>query len=191
MTDADAAGAMSFIFEAGVLKRAKRTGWWFVGHGDPESIAEHSFRVGIIGAVLAAMEGADASRVALLGLLHDTQETRVTDIPHIGRRYLDAVGNTQITADQLAAAPEPVRATLQAAVDEYEAGETIEAIVARDADKLECLVQAVEYRASGYQQVQPWIDSSLAALKTESARRLAEQALTGDTLMWQQTFRTE
>ncbi len=191
MTDTGAAGAMSFIFEAGVLKRAKRTGWWFVGNRDPESIAEHSFRVGIIGAVLAAMEGADASRVALLGLLHDTQETRVTDIPHIGRRYLDAASNTEITADQVAAAPEPVRATIQAAVDEYEAGESVEAIVAHDADKLECLVQAVEYRACGYQQVQPWIDSSLAALKTESARRLAEQALAGDTLVWQKTFRTE
>ncbi|MGC4847489.1 hypothetical protein ACLQ3F_09635 [Micromonospora sp. DT15] len=27
--DHDAAGAMNFIFEAGVLKRAARTGWWF------------------------------------------------------------------------------------------------------------------------------------------------------------------
>lgn len=189
MTDPDAAGAMSFIFEAGVLKRAKRTGWWFVGNSDPESIAEHSFRVGIVGTVLAAMEGADPSRVALLGLLHDTQETRVTDIPHIGRRYLQAASNEEITADQVAAAPPAVRDVVQAAVDEYEAAETIEAIVARDADKLECLVQAVEYRESGYQNVQSWIDSSLGALKTESARRLAEEALSGNPLRWQKTFR--
>lgn len=191
MTDPGAAGAMSFIFEAGVLKRAARTGWWFVGEKNPESIAEHSFRVGIIGAVLAAMEGADASRVALLGLVHDTQETRVTDIPHIGRRYLTAVSNERITADQVAAAPEPVRDVIQGAVDEYEARETIEAVVAHDADKLECLVQAVEYRAAGHVDVQPWIDSSLAALKTESARRLADEALRGHTLSWQNTFRPE
>jgi putative hydrolases of HD superfamily len=174
-----------------VLKRAKRTGWWFLGHRDPESIAEHSFRVGIVGAVLAAMEGADPSRVALLGLLHDTQETRVTDIPHVGRRYLQATSNEAITADQVAQAPEAVRQVIQAAVDEYEAGETSEAIVANDADKLECLVQAVEYREAGYANVQPWIDSSLASLKTESARRLAEEALNGNTLMWQKTFRSE
>lgn len=189
MADADAAGAMSFVFEAGVLKRVARTGWWFMGEKQPESVAEHSFRVGIIGAVLAAMEGADANRVALMGLLHDTQETRVTDIPHVGRRYLDAAANETITADQVSAAPEPVRELFQSAVDEYEAKETIEAIVARDADKLECLVQAVEYREAGYQNVQPWIDSSLAALKTDSARRLAEEALRGDVLRWQRTFR--
>jgi len=188
---AGVAGAMSFLFEVGVLKRAKRTGWWFVGHKDPESIAEHSFRAGIVGAVLAAMEGADASRVALMGLLHDTQETRVTDIPHIGRRYLDAADNEAITADQVAAAPSAVRDAIQGAVDEYEAGETIAAIVARDADKLECLIQAVEYREQGYQNVQAWIDSSLASLKTESARRLAQEALRGGTLRWQQTFRSE
>lgn len=187
----EVAGAMSFIFETGVLKRAKRTGWWFVGHNDPESIAEHSFRTGIVGTILAAMEGADPARVALMGLLHDTQETRVTDIPHIGRRYLDAADNEAITADQIAAAPQAVRAMVQSAVDEFEAGESLEAIVAKDADKLECLVQAVEYREQGFQNVQPWIDSSLASLKTESARRLAEEALTGGTLRWQQTFRSD
>ncbi|MGA8116287.1 MAG: HD domain-containing protein [Actinocatenispora sp.] len=189
MTDADAAGAMSFIFEAGVLKRARRTGWWFAGNRDPESIAEHSFRVGIVGTVLAAMEGADPARVALLGLLHDTQETRVTDIPHSARRYVTAASNESVTADQVAGAPQPVRDVIQAAVHEYEAGETAEALVARDADKLECLVQAVEYREAGYLNVQPFIDSALASLTTASARRLAEQAVRGDTMMWQRTFR--
>lgn len=189
MTDAEVAGAMSFIFEAGVLKRAGRTGWWFVGNDSPESVAEHSFRVGIVGALLAAMEGADAARVSLLCLLHDTQETRVTDIPHIGRKYLRAAPNEEITADQVAHAPAAVRDLVQGAVDEYEARETVEAIVARDADKLECLVQAVEYREQGYQNVQPWIDSSLSALKTDSARKLAEEALRGNSLRWQSTFR--
>lgn len=187
--DPEAAGAMSFIFEAGVLKRAKRTGWWFAGISDPESIAEHSFRTAIIGTILAAMEGADPARVALLCVLHDTQETRITDIPHIGRRYLTSVNNEVVTADQVAAAPESVQTTVLDAVGEYEAGQTPEAIVARDADKLECLVQAVEYRHQGNASMQRWIDSSLAAIKTESARHLAEAALSGQPLGWLHTFR--
>lgn len=187
--DLDAAGAMSYIFETGVLKRVARTGWWFLGEKTPESVAEHSFRTGIVGMVLAAMEGAEPGRVALLGLLHDTQETRVTDIPHIARRYVTAADNEEVTADQLADAPAEVRRFIQAAVDEYEAGVTPEAVVARDADQLECLVQAVEYREAGYRNVQPWIDSSLTRLKTASARRLADEALKGGTMRWQQTFR--
>nr|WP_269458593.1 hypothetical protein [Micromonospora zamorensis] len=33
-------------------------------------------------------------------------------------------------------------------------GETLEAIVARDADKLECLVEAVDYRHQGIDNLQ-------------------------------------
>ncbi|WP_328365397.1 HD domain-containing protein [Micromonospora zamorensis] len=182
--DHDAAGAMNFIFEAGVLKRAARTGWWFAGVKQPESIAEHSFRTALIGMMLAAMEGADPARVSMLCTLHDTQETRITDIPHIAKRYLTAVPNTAVTADQVAACPPAVADVITAAVAEYEAGETLEAVVARDADKLECLVQAVEYRHQGVDNVQRWIDSSRAALKTASAHRLADAALSGQPLAW-------
>ncbi|MGN9892387.1 HD domain-containing protein [Micromonospora sp. L31] len=182
--DHDAAGAMSFVFEAGVLKRAARTGWWFAGVKHPESIAEHSFRTGLIGMMLAAMEGADPARVSMLCLLHDTQETRITDIPHIAKRYLTAAPNTAVTADQVAACPPAVADIITAAVAEYEAGESLEAVVARDADKLECLVQAVEYRHQGVDNVQRWIDSSRAALTTTSAHRLADAALSGQPLAW-------
>ncbi|MBP1782975.1 MULTISPECIES: HD domain-containing protein [Micromonospora] len=182
--DQDAAGAMSFIFEAGVLKRAARTGWWFAGVKHPESIAEHSFRTALIGMMLAAMEGADPARVSMLCVLHDTQETRITDIPHIAKRYLTAAPNTAVTADQVAGCPPAVADVINAAVAEYEAGETLEAIVARDADKLECLVQAVEYRHQGVADVQRWIDSSRAALKTASAHRLADAALDGAPVAW-------
>lgn len=133
---------------------------------------------------LAAMEGADPARVSMLCVLHDTQETRITDIPHIAKRYLTAVPNTAVTADQVAACPPAVADVITAAVAEYEAGETRDAVVARDADKLECLVQAVEYRHQGIDNVQRWIDSSRAALTTTSAHRLADAALAGQPLAW-------
>ncbi|NBE81250.1 HD domain-containing protein [Micromonospora rubida] len=176
--------AMRFIFEAGVLKSAARTGWWFAGVKHPETIAEHSPRTALIGMILASMEGADPARVTMLCVLHDTQETRTTDLPHIAKRYLTAAPNTTITADQVADCPPAVTDTITAAVTEYEAGETLEAIVARDADKLECLVQAVEYRHQGIDNVQRWIDSSHAALTTTSAHHLADAALSGQPLAW-------
>lgn len=188
MGDPDNAGAMSFIHETGMLKRAKRAGWWIAGISDPESVADHSFRTAVIGAVLATMEGADAGRVALLCLLHDSQESRTGDVTHIGRRYVQTRDNLTITKDQVASCPPPVAETIRSAVAEYEAQRTAEAVVAHDADKLECLVQAVEYRAQGCMTVQPWIDTSLAALQTESAKHLAEAALTGNPIGWLNTF---
>jgi putative hydrolases of HD superfamily len=132
MTEGDAAGAMRFIFEVGMLKRAKRTGWWIAGIAEPESVADHSFRTAIVGTVLAAMEGADPARVALMCVLHDTQETRVGDVSRIGKRYVTTADNRSVTADQVAACPAPVGETIASAVAEFEAGTTPEAIVARD-----------------------------------------------------------
>ncbi|GHJ36480.1 hypothetical protein Sm713_20890 [Streptomyces sp. TS71-3] len=67
-------------------------------------------------------------------------------------------------------------------------GDSLEVICAHDADKLECLIQAVEYREQGYANVQPWTDSSLAKLKTASAQALAEAALNMTSIEWQQTY---
>ncbi|MCC9311937.1 HD domain-containing protein [Kitasatospora sp. RB6PN24] len=186
--DKQSQGTASFLLEMGMLKRAKRSGWWIAGVKDPETIAEHSFRTAVVGAVLAMMEGADPAKVALLCTFHDTQETRIGDIPHIGRRYLTASSNEKVTADQVSAAHPAVLAGVQAIVEEYENAESLEVTVAHDADKLECLIQAVEYREQGYQNVQPWIDSSLGSLKTESARTLAEAALTMTSVEWQKVY---
>ncbi|MGD3105206.1 HD domain-containing protein [Streptomyces sp. YGL11-2] len=184
----NARGTAGYLLEMGMLKRAKRTGWWIAGVKDPESIAEHSFRVGIIGAVLAMMEGADPAKVALMCLFHDTQETRVGDIPHIGRRYVEAASNEKVTTDQVSAAHPAVAAGVQRVVEEYENGDSLEVVVAHDADKLECLVQAVEYREQGCANVQNWIDTSVAKLKTASAQALAEAALNMSSIEWQKTY---
>ncbi len=186
--DKQSQGTASFLMEMGMLKRAKRSGWWIAGVKDPETIAEHSFRTAVVGAVLAMMEGADPAKVALLCTFHDTQETRIGDIPHIGRRYLTASSNEKVTEDQVSAAHPAVLAGIQAIVEEYENAESLEVTVAHDADKLECLIQAVEYREQGYKNVQPWIDSSLGSLKTESARVLADAALTMTSLEWQKVY---
>ncbi|WP_433514594.1 HD domain-containing protein [Nonomuraea sp. CA-143628] len=172
------------LYEIGLLKRYKRTGWLVAGVRDPESIADHSFRTAVIASVITALEGGNPERAAFLSLFHDTQETRVTDIPYIGKRYLKAAPNEEVTADQVRGVPGPVAEMMGGAVGEYEEKSSLEAVCARDADKLECLIQAVEYREQGHQNVQPWIDSSLAALRTASAKRLADEVLSTGSLEW-------
>lgn len=182
--DHGAAGIAEFAFEMGVLKRLRRAGWWHVGVRDPESVAEHSLRVAQLASLIAAEQGADPARAAFLAIWHDSQETRTGDIPHTAKPYLPSLDNEAITADQTAALPEAAAKTVCEAVSEYEAQSTAEARCAKDADKLECLIQAVEYRAAGYQGVQGWIDSSRNALRTDTARRIADAAITTSTLAW-------
>jgi len=173
-----------FLYEIGLLKRYKRTGWSQVGVALPESIADHSHRASVIASVLAAMEGADPQRAAFLALWHDSQETRTTDIPHLTKNYVTSAGNERVTRDQVAGLPSSVAGMISAAVAEYEAAATREARCARDADKLECLLQAREYQEQGHGNVQPWIDSSLAALTTAAARQLAHEAIAQNSLDW-------
>jgi putative hydrolases of HD superfamily len=178
-----------FLYEIGLLKRYKRTGWSLVGVPAPESVADHSFRVSVIASVIAAMEGADPQRASFLALWHDSQETRTTDLPHLTKRYVTAAVNETVTSDQVRPLPAGIAAMIRGAVTEYEAGETPEARCARDADKLECLLQAREYEDQGHRNLQPWIDSSIASLHTVTAKRLADEALTQNSLDWLQQAR--
>ncbi|OIJ92221.1 HAD family hydrolase [Streptomyces sp. MUSC 14] len=182
---------VDFFYEIGLLKRYKRTGWVIAGVPDPESIADHSHRTAVIASAIAALEGADPQRAAFLAFFHDSQETRTTDIPHLGKRYLKAASNTEVTGDQTAALPGPLADVVGSAVAGYEARDSAESVCARDADKLECLLQAVEYREQGNRHTQAWIDTSLASLKTASAKWLAEEALRRGPLEWMHRAREE
>ncbi|MGH3245680.1 MAG: HD domain-containing protein [Trebonia sp.] len=187
MDDAEIDTTARLIYETGLLKLSKRTGWWLCGVKDPESIAEHSFRTAIIAGLLAGMEGADPARATMLAVWHYSQETRVGDIPHLGRRYLQAATNEQVTQDQAAGLPAALAAQLRALVHEYENGDSPEVHCAHDADKLECLFQAIEYRDSGHQNVAGWIESSRAKLRTKSAARLADAAAAMSSQQWHNT----
>ena len=172
--ESEVEGLTDFLYEMGLLKRYRRTGWWVAGVDDPESIAEHSFRTAVIGYLLAVLEGADPARTAALCLFHDTQETRIGDVPLIGKGYVATTPNPEVTADQVAGLPAEVGRAVRDLVGEYEARETTEARLAKEADKLECLLQAREYQAQGHGDVAAWIESSAAGLRSASARRLAD-----------------
>ncbi|MFL6054743.1 MAG: HD family hydrolase [Actinoallomurus sp.] len=173
-----------FVYEIGLLKRYRRTGWLVAGVAAPESIADHSFRAAVLAGVLAALEGANPERAIVLSLFHDSQETRLTDLPYLAKRYVARAPNEEVTADQVRGLPGPVADLISASVAEYEQKTSLEARCARDADKLDCLVQAIEYRDQGHHTIQPWIDSSLAALQTPSGKKLAEDALATGSLDW-------
>ncbi|WP_269857938.1 HD domain-containing protein [Streptomyces sp. RPT161] len=183
----DLTAVAHFLFEAGTLKQARRTGWWMAGVRDPESVAEHAWRTSLLASVIATLEGADPARSAHLAVWHDSQESRTGDVNHLAKKYAPSADPEAVTADQVAGMPEVLVRAVRATVAEYEAKETPEAICARDADKLECLLQGIEYRAQGYEAAQRWIDNSRGRLVTETAKRLADELLSMGPLDWLRT----
>lgn len=181
------ASVATFLHEAGHLKNLPRSGWLLLGIKQPESVAEHSFRVGMIGIVLAAIEGADPGQTAALCLMHDVHETRIGDVPSVGRNYVTTAKPEAVTAHQTSGMPDAVAKVLQELTSEYEDVETIEAKVAKDADKIETLIQAREYGTQGY-DTGPWEDTSIQALRTEAGKQLAQAIVAGDPHSWWSTF---
>jgi putative hydrolases of HD superfamily len=177
------AGIPPFLFEVGHLKHLSRAGWLLLGIPQPESVAEHSFRVAVVGFMLAAIDGADTGRTTALCLMHDAHETRIGDVPSVGRAYVRTADPEAITADQTAAMPDEVAKALQALTAEYEATETAESRLAHDADKLETLLQAIEYEHQGH-DTSAWKDTSLAALRTDAGRELARAIGAADPQWW-------
>lgn len=180
----DASEIIPFLHEAGHLKRSVRQGWWIVGVQNPESVAEHSFRTAIVGYVIAAMEGADPERTAALCLFHDIPETRQGDVPSTGKRYVTMVPDTEVAQDQTAHLPGHLAERIRSLIGEFEEQTSSEARCAKDADKLECLLQAREYQAQGYRDAQPWIDTMVDAVKTPAGEALAAAALDVEPNAW-------
>lgn len=185
--DEPLAGVAAYLFEMGHLKRTTRAGWLLLGIPQPETVAEHSFRVGAVGITLAALEGADVGRTAALCLLHDSHETRIGDVPSVGRAYVTTAVPEAVSAHQTSAMPDTVAKVVQDLVAEYEAGQTIEAQTAHDADKIETLLQATEYQAQGHDTA-AWQETSIAALRTNSGRQLAQAISTADPHGWWSPF---
>jgi 5'-deoxynucleotidase YfbR-like HD superfamily hydrolase len=166
MPDHALAGVAAFLFEMGHLKRVPRYWWLLLGIPQSETIAEHSFRVGIIGMALAAIEGADVGHTSALCLLHDAHETRIGDVPSVGRAYVTTAAPEAVSSHQTAGMPDAAAKAFQELTGEFEVGQTIEAQVARDADTLETLLQAIEYQAQGHDTT-AWQETSIAALRTK------------------------
>lgn len=178
-------GLVNFLAEIGQLKRVKRSGWWVAGIKDPESVAEHCLRTAIIGYILARMEKVEPYQVILTILFHDTHEARTNDLHKISLNYFDyKSAEKKIISEQLKALHTTLRQEISAVLKAYHTQKSKQAIIARDADILECILQAKEYLGQGYTQAKNFLSAGKKHLKTKSAQQLFKQILTWNYQDW-------
>jgi len=179
--------ALNFFAEAGLLKRVKRSGWWVAGIKDPETVAEHCFRCAVIGYYIAHCEGVDPYKVVTMTLFNDIHEARINDLHKMGHHYIDfRDAEKKAFADQIVHLEKRVKAALQTMREDYDRQDSQESIVARDADILECLIQAKEYVDLGFPVARTFFKRAPDHLKTTTAQKLWQQALSWDSHAWWQ-----
>ncbi len=173
MTKREDTNLLNFIAEAGMLKRVRRSGWWVLGIKDVETVAEHSFRCAVIGYVIARMEKVPPYRVLLMTLFNDIHEARLNDLHKMSQRYIDfQKAEDKAFKEQVSTLPKAVKSELSAMHAEYRKQNTKDSIIARDADILECLIQAKEYQEHGFKEAPKFMKKAPASLRTKSAKRL-------------------
>lgn len=176
---------VDFFYELGQLKRVKRSGWWLIGIKDPESVAEHSFRAAAIGYILAKMENVDSKKVILACLFNDLHEARINDLHKVGHKYIDfKVAETKAFSDAMKNLPDAAAKELQDVFAGFQLQDTKEGMVARDADLLECVIQAKEYIKHGKKEAQNWIDNCRDLIYSKSAKKLFKDIEKSDPDNW-------
>ena len=143
-------GLLDLLAVAGRLKRVPRSGWVRTHIDDPESVADHSYRLALLALILADREGLDPMRSVALALIHDLAEADVGD------RYVDP--STPDARDRSRRKGEVERAALMTRLDgiperdrwlewfdDYRCGRTREAQLVRSLDKLEMALTALDY----------------------------------------------
>ena len=181
------ASALNFFAEAGLLKRVKRSGWWVAGIENPETVAEHCFRCAIIGYYLAHAEKVDPYPVMVMTLFNDIHEARINDLHKMGHYYIDfRPAEKKAFEDQVRDLNSFVKAELSRFRASYDKQLSKESIVARDADILECLIQAKEYLDNGYPVAKTFFRRAPDHLKTKTAKAWWKAALKWDSHAWWQ-----
>ena len=186
MTDSSTT-ILDLVAEAGTLKSVRRSGWWMIGIKNGESVAEHSFRTGLLGYLLAKMEGVEPYPVVMMSLLNDLHEARINDLHKVGHRYIDfRAAEKKAAAEQTADLPPAIRKDLTSWSRQLHDQSNRAAVIARDADLLECMIQGKEYAERGYPQAISWMTRPMHLLKTKSAKALAQRLKSWKSDRWWQ-----
>lgn len=177
--------AINLFAEAGLLKSIKRSGWWVAGIKDPESVADHSFRCAIIAFYMAHLEDVNPYKTLTMALFNDIHESRINDLHKMGHYYIDfKQAEKKVFNDQVKDLDPKVKKEMETFRKEYDEQKTKESIVARDADILECLLQAKEYYDNGHTKAKKFFKKAPDHLKTRSAQRFWGQIKDWDSGKW-------
>lgn len=177
--------ALNFFAEAGLLKHVKRSGWWVAGIKEPESVAEHSFRCAIMAYYIAHVESVNPYKAMTMALFNDIHEARINDLHKMGHYYIDfREAEKRVFTDQMQNLHTSVKKEMTEFRREYEEQDTSESIVARDADILECLIQAKEYYDNGHTKAKKFFQRAPKHLKTKTAKALWSEIKSWDSGQW-------
>ena len=177
---------LDFLIEIGKLKKMKRRGWIMRKVKEPESIADHTFRMAILAWILGSLKNLNTNKIVKMALVHDLCEVYAGDTtpyePFLKKikneKELEKLLKTWPKLSQkekikfakekfkkelkalkkiLKKLPKYLQKEMVALWLEYEKGLTKEGRFVKQLDRVENLIQAFEYLKEGNKfAISPW-----------------------------------
>ena len=166
----------------------------FTADNRTESVADHSWRIAMMGMLLCGEEefrDLDRDKLLLMCLIHDLGEAFTGDIPTFLKNDVDTQVEDTVFRRWVRSFPEPQRSEWLALLDEMDALETREARTYKALDKLEAIISHNESDISTWLPLEydlqfsygqenmkfsPWLTGLRAAVDAWSKEKIAVEA---------------
>nr|XP_043609871.1 5'-deoxynucleotidase HDDC2 [Erigeron canadensis] len=172
--------SIDFLTLCHSLKTTKRKGW--VNHGieGPESIADHMYRMSLMALISGDLPGINRERCIKIAIVHDIAEAIVGDItpsdgvPKAEKSRLEQAALNEM-CDVLGGG---MRAEeIKELWREYEDNASLEANLVKDFDKVEMILQALEYETEHDRVLDEFFHSTAGKFQTEIGKSWAAEII--------------
>ncbi|MFH1714202.1 MAG: HD domain-containing protein [Candidatus Nealsonbacteria bacterium] len=175
---------LDFLINVGKLKKMERRGWVLRGIKNPETIAAHTFRMTLMAWVLCCKKKLSLNKILKMSLIHDLCEVCAGDttpydhmLPKDKKKWKPLFKNWRRLSKKekerlfknkhkkekaglnklISGLPASLKGEIKDLWDDYEEGLSAEGRFVRQLDRIENLLQALEYRKEGKKIfINPW-----------------------------------
>lgn len=173
-----ASSAIDFLSLCHRLKTTKRAGWVKRGIQDPESIGDHMYRMGLMALISSDMPGVNRDKCIKMAIVHDIAEAIVGDItPSDGVPKEEKSRREQEALDHMCKllGGGPRAKEIHELWREYEEASSEEAKVVKDFDKVEMILQALEYETDQGRNLEEFFQSTAGKFQTDVGKAWAAE----------------
>ncbi len=145
---------LDFFKTAANLKKISRQGWIDkLSLESPESVADHSYSMAVIGMVISDLENYNSEKILKMILLHDLAESKIGDYTpkQLNKEKKNKLENNAFN-EIIKSLPDLIKSQYLQIWQEYQENNSPESKIVHQIDKLEMAIQAKIYEKEGYSQ---------------------------------------
>lgn len=173
---------IEFLIKIGKSKKILRYGWVREKIKDPESVAEHSFRLSVLAMVVADQLGVDKEKLIKMALLHDIGEVITGDIVWSRGGIIDIKKRAEKEELEKKGIEEVFKIIGKSheylrLFEEMIERTSLEAKVFWEIDKLEMAIQALEYERDQNRKLDEFFINADLQIYSSSLRKMLGEIL--------------